>query len=150
MSILHWILWAFVLILQNFAFTFVSRARNSGSLSRHMIAGFFSNGVWFVSQILIFSQLMKIMTGQYGIPAAIGTSLYYTAFTLAGSLLAHKFSLATEKGKSAVGASKKYQQITPEEWQRISTLAEQAYAMSCDGMPVAVSAFKVDGATIIR
>ena len=113
-----WFLWGVILIAQNFAFTFVSRARNSGSLRRHMVASFFSNGVWFVSQVLIFSQLFKIMTGAYGIPAAIGTSLYYTAFTMGGSLLAHYYSLKSEKGKSAVGANAKYAQIPVEEWER--------------------------------
>ncbi len=56
------------------------------------------------------------MTGKYGVPLAIFTSLYYTAFTMIGSLLAHYWSLKSEKGKSAVGASKKYAQITTEEW----------------------------------
>jgi hypothetical protein len=35
-----------------------------------------------------------------------------------------------EKGKNAVGASKLYAQITNEEWERISKLAEQAYQLS--------------------
>lgn len=118
----EWVLWAFILILQNFAFTFVSRARNSGSLVRHMVAGVFSNGVWFVSQIIIFSQLYAIMTGRYGIPKAIFTSIFYTVFTLTGSLLAHYYSLISERGKSAVGATKKYVQITPEQWSEVQTV----------------------------
>jgi hypothetical protein len=122
MSPIMWITWAFVLILQNFAFTFVSRARNSGSLSRHMVAGVFSNGVWFVSQILIFSQLFQIMTGKYGFTKAAGTALYYTIFTLLGSLLAHYWSLNHEKGKAAVGANKKYAQITTEQWDGVKAL----------------------------
>ncbi len=119
MNYQEWMLWAFILIVQNFAFTFVSRARNSGSLVRHMVASVFSNGVWFVSQIIIFSQLYAIMTGKYGIPKAIFTSIFYTAFTMLGSLLAHYWSLKSEKGKSAVGASKKYAQITSEEWVKV-------------------------------
>ncbi len=150
MPIQTWVLWAFILILQNFAFTFVSRARNSGSLPRHMIAGFFSNGVWFVSQILIFTQLFKIMTGQYGWPKAVGTSLYYTAFTLIGSLLAHYYSLVTEKGKSAVGASKKYVQITPEEWEHVKSMAGAAYDITVGMIPAtSITAKKLDGAPVL-
>jgi hypothetical protein len=122
MEISSWFVWAFILILQNFAFTFVSRARNSGSLARHMIAGIFSNGVWFISQIIIFGQLYAIMTGKYGITKAILTSIFYTVFTLIGSLLAHYYSLKSEKGKSAGGASKKYVQITPEQWVEVQTI----------------------------
>lgn len=122
MTTLSWMVWAIILVAQNFSFTFVSRARNSGSLSRHMVAGVFSNGVWFISQIIIFGQLYAIMTGKYGIAKAVGTCIYYTAFTLLGSLLAHYYSLKFEKGKSAVGATSKYVQITPEEWSKVQEL----------------------------
>lgn len=116
---LSWLYWAPVLVAQNFAFTFVSRARNSGSVKRHMWAGVASNGVWFLSQIIIFSKMFKMMTGQYGIPVAIGTGLYYMFFTLVGSLAAHYWSLKNEKGKAAVGASAKYAQIPIEEWNAV-------------------------------
>jgi hypothetical protein len=49
-----WIIWAGVLLAQNFSFTFVSRARNSGSLKRHVIAALASNGVWFWGQGIVF------------------------------------------------------------------------------------------------
>jgi hypothetical protein len=116
MSFKMWCVWAIVLIIQNFAFTFVSRARNSGSIYRHMVASIFSNGVWFLSQIIIFSQMFAMMTGKYGLKTAIFVGAYYTVFTMAGSLLAHYFSLLNEKGKGAVGANKKYHQVTAEEW----------------------------------
>jgi hypothetical protein len=121
----QWFLWAFVLILQNFAFTFVSRARNSGSLKRHLIASIFSNGVWFISQLIIFNQMLAIMTGKYGTRMAIFTSAFYTVFTMVGSLTAHYYSLQNEKGKAAVGASKKYAQIPTEEWLKITNAVEQ-------------------------
>ena len=101
-----WALWAFVLILQNFSFTFVSRARNSGSLKKHLVAGIFSNGIWFASQIFAFSAIFSILTGKYGIGKAMAAGAFYTAFTLTGSLLAHQFALKTEKGKTRVGAHK--------------------------------------------
>lgn len=118
---LSWLLWAPILLAQNFAFTFVSRARNSGSLKRHLVAGIFSNGVWFVSQLFIFSKMFKMMTGAYGVWMAIFTGLFYTLFTLTGSITAHYYSLQSEKGKTAVGANKKYAQIPVEEWNNVKT-----------------------------
>ncbi len=112
----EWALWAHVLIAQNFAFTFVSRARNSASIMRHIKAGFFSNGVWFASQAIIISKLFDYVQGKFGVTFAVATGLFYTLLTLTGSVLAHAFALKTEKGKSAVGANKKYAQIPCEEW----------------------------------
>lgn len=122
MSVSSWVLWALVLIVQNYAFTYVSRARNSGSLTRHAIAAVFSNGVWFVSQLLIFSRMFDLMTGKSGMGMAIFTGTFYTVFTLTGSISAHYSALLTEKGRSAVGASKKYAQITQDEWAQVRTL----------------------------
>lgn len=106
MNWLEWALWAPILMIQNFAFTFVSRARNSGSLRRHMIASMFSNGVWFVSQMIIFSVLYQAMTGKLGWKMAVFSAVYYTTFTMTGSLLAHYWGLRTEKGIARVGAYK--------------------------------------------
>jgi hypothetical protein len=102
---MDWLIWAVILLAQNYTFTFVSRARNSGSLKRHVIASVLSNGVWFAGQGLTFTKLYKIMTGAYGVAAAIYTGLFYTAFTVAGSVLAHYISLRTEEGMGAVGAN---------------------------------------------
>jgi hypothetical protein len=121
MSFTLWLLWAFVLIAQNFAFTFVSRARNSGSLRKHLIAGFFSNGVWFVSQIFAVGAFMSILTGKLGILPAIGAGLFYTLFTLAGSLLAHQYALKSEKGTSRVGAHKDIASFTKSEGDMLRT-----------------------------
>jgi hypothetical protein len=125
MHISEWAIWGVILVLQNFSFTAVSRARNSGSLSRHAIAGIFSNGIWFVSQMFIFSKMYAMMTGKYGIGMAIFTGLFYTVLTLTGSILAHYYALHYEKGKSAVGANKKYAQITQEEWSQVKKLIEK-------------------------
>jgi len=114
---MDWLLWALILVVQNFAFTFVSRARNSGHLVRHMQAAIFSNGVWFASQILIFSKLYDYITGKAGLQMAIFTGVFYTVFTVLGSIVAHYWALKTEKGKSAVGANKKYAQIPVEDWE---------------------------------
>ena len=116
MSMVIWAAWAAILTIQNFSFTLVSRARNSGSPMRHVVASVFSNGVWFLSQTLIFAQMMKILNGEYGVSMAVFAGLFYTTFTVIGSVAGHYFSLKTEKGKGAVGASNKYAQITKREW----------------------------------
>jgi hypothetical protein len=71
-----------------------------------MVAGVFSNGVWFASQMLIFSVLYQAMTGKLGFRLAVAAGVYYTTFTLTGSLLAHWWSLNSEKGLARVGAYK--------------------------------------------
>lgn len=132
-----WILWAFVLIAQNFAFTFVSRARNSGSLIKHLQAGFFSNGIWFVSQIFAVGAFMGILSGKLGVLPAIGAGLFYTFFTLLGSLAAHQYALATEKGNARVGAHKDVATFTKAEgellrqmlWKELPKGAQQNYAV---------------------
>lgn len=112
-----WALWAALLIAQNFAFTFVSRARNSASLKRHVIAAVFSNGIWFASQFIIVSKFVDMLKGNLGLGMALATGLFYTLFTITGSVVSHYWALRTEKGKAAVGASNRYAQITQEEWQ---------------------------------
>ncbi len=118
-SIWFWIAWSVALVWQNYAFTRVSRARNSGSLKAHAVAALQSNGAWFLQSLFVYSAFMNILTGKAGIPKAVGAALYYTAFTMAGSLYAHHKSLKKEKGLMAVGASKKYAQIPTEEWEKI-------------------------------
>lgn len=106
MNLLMWIGWALLCIAQNFAFTFVSRARNSGSLRKHMVAGLFSNGIWFVGQLFAVSAFMSILSGHFGLGLAVLAGIYYTLFTLTGSLMAHQYALKTEKGTARVGAHK--------------------------------------------
>lgn len=121
-SLSMWFLWALVLVAQNWSFTFVSRARNSASLKRHMIAGLCSNGIWFASQIIIVNKIVDMMKGNYGAWAAIGTGLFYTACTMLGSLTSHWFCMKIESGDSAVGANKKYAQVTRDEHEWLKAL----------------------------
>lgn len=132
MALHEWIMWAFILIAQNFAFTFVSRARNSGSVIRHMVASVFSNGIWFVSQLIIFTAMFQMMIGKYGLKMQIFTAVFYTAFTMLGSLAAHVFSLRNEKGKAAVGANKKYAQIPVSEWEEVKKLVHKPFISVAD------------------
>ena len=98
-----WALWAVLLIGQNFSFTLVSRARNSGSLGYHALAAVFSNGVWFVSQfILIGSIVDAIKTADVGKAIALG--VFYTVCTIVGSVSSHWFAMRyLEKGKRRIG-----------------------------------------------
>lgn len=107
------------LLAQNFMFTIVSRARNSGSLRRHVLAAIGSNGVWMLQFQILVGPMMDYLNGKHGVLAQVGVGAYYTVFTVAGSIAAHYWALKTEKGKSAVGASKKYVQITPEQWAEV-------------------------------
>lgn len=110
---------------QNYAFTFVSRARNSGSLKRHLIAALQSNGVWFLQTIFVFTAFQNIMFGGYGWGLTIAAVICYTFFTMLGSLYAHYRALKKESGMTAVGANKKYAQIPVEEWNAVKSLLER-------------------------
>jgi len=89
-----------------------------------MIAGLLSNGVWFASQVIMLTQLMDLLTGKYGLWYAVGTGVFYTVATMLGSLVGHWVCLKTEKGSAAVGANKKFAQITKEEWEAIKAKVE--------------------------
>ncbi len=56
--------WAVFLLIQNASFTFVSRARNSGSYSLHAIAAVCSNGIWMAAQFVSLGLIIDtIKTG---------------------------------------------------------------------------------------
>lgn len=124
-----WALWAVNLLLQNFMFTLVSRARNSASLRRHVLAAIGSNLVFILQFQILLGPLMDYMNGKHGLLAQAGAALFYTAFTVTGSVLAHKWSMKNEKGKSAVGASTKYAQISVEEWKALRGEVERLSSM---------------------
>lgn len=94
--------WFLLLIVQNAAFTWVSRARNSGSYGYHAVAAVFSNGVWFVSQFILIG-----MVARPGMPLseAITLGVVYIAGTVTGSVAMHYASIKwLEKGSRKVGA----------------------------------------------
>lgn len=102
---MQWVLWGFLLILQNAAFTLVSRARNSGSLLYHSIAALFSNGVWFLSQLILVDKMVSILkSGDWKL--ALVTGLFYTACTISGSVGMHYLAMhKIEQGNRKVGAN---------------------------------------------
>jgi hypothetical protein len=112
MSITNLLFILIVSFIQNAAFTWVSRSRNSGDPKKHAIAAVFSNGVWFVCNFfLLFPEMMKaIESGDWVHKITLG--VVYTVGTVVGSVVMMKINLGhfgyipllTERGKSKVGA----------------------------------------------
>jgi hypothetical protein len=102
---MNYFLWALLLIVQNFSFTLVSRARNSGSLGFHALAAVGSNGVWFASNFILIDNVISIIKTA-DLQQAVFIGLFYTVFTVAGSLSSHYISMKyIEKGSRRVGSS---------------------------------------------
>lgn len=94
---------AAVAFVQNAAFTAVSRSRNSGDVWHHAKWSVASNGVWFITQIIIWSSVWRaIEHGAWWLIAAAGA--VYVAATTAGSCIMMAHMLKTETGKQKVGA----------------------------------------------
>ena len=87
-----WFLWGLLLVGQNAAFTLVSRARNSHNLVYHAWASLLSNGVWFVSNFILFGAFIDIMRNSNWWLAG-GVGLFYVACTMLGSLGMHYLAL---------------------------------------------------------
>lgn len=94
---------AVVSVVQNAAFTAVSRSRNSGDIHHHTKWAVASNGVWFVAQLFIWSSIWRaVESGQWW---QIGVSgLIYVAATTYGSVWMMARMLKTETGKQKVGS----------------------------------------------
>lgn len=71
---------------QNVSFSIVSRSRNRSSMTYHLIASVFSNGIWF----LTFRSLVLAEMTFYLFP-------FYTVGTVAGSLYGVSLSMKIER-----------------------------------------------------
>lgn len=92
-----------LLVVQNASFTLVSRARNSRSLLFHLWASVISNGIFFSSQLLMFSSIVDIAR-RGDVWAGLQLGAFYVACTTFGSVLMHFFSMHyIEKGKRTIG-----------------------------------------------
>lgn len=101
--ILTLILLAIVSFVQNMAFTWTSRSRNSGDPNYHRYAAWCSNGVWFFCQMLNVKIMWEpLMNGDW-VTVIIGGFVYIIA-TTEGSVLMMKILLKKEKGKRKVGS----------------------------------------------
>lgn len=89
-------LWTVALLgfIQNIAFTFVSRGRNSGSLGYHLTASIFSNGIYAALLFVSIDQVAQAKANP-GLFLAV-----YTLATMSGSIFAHWLALRIERGKA--------------------------------------------------
>jgi hypothetical protein len=101
---MKYLIWAAILLSQSASYTWVSRARNSGSLGYHAIAAFFSHTTWFIGQWLLLDELLRILkTGDWSQVIPLG--VFYTTFMMLGSVWMHWLSLKyLEVGRRKVGA----------------------------------------------
>jgi len=98
MTIGGYILWAIVLLAQNFSFVMVSRARNSANIWYHAACSLASNGVWFAQNLILVGNIFAIIkTGSWS--QAIGIGAFYTFFTMTGAILAHIFAMRVVEKK---------------------------------------------------
>lgn len=87
-----WVLWFFLLVAQNAAFTLVSRARNSESLAYHAWTSLLSNGVWFVSQLILVDFVVKILRSG-SVQEFAFAAVVYVAGTMTGAITMHWVAL---------------------------------------------------------
>lgn len=113
MSITALVLLACVSFVQNMAFTWTSRSRNSGDPEYHRYASWCSNGIWFMTNMFMLSLVWEpIENGEIGTLLVAG--IVYVLSTTEGSVLMMKtllgrvhlpfLSRLTEKGNKRVGS----------------------------------------------
>jgi len=112
--ILQLLLLAVFGFLQNMAFTWTSRSRNSGDPSYHRYAAWCSNGIWLVTNLTALNMLLDpIKNGDYltalpaGIVYVLATtegSVYMMRLLLGHSHLPFLSKYLVEKGDRKVGA----------------------------------------------
>jgi len=102
-DLINLVLLGAVAFIQNAAFTWVSRSRNGGDPQYHRYASWCSNGIWFVTNILIWRQVYAaIESGSFWLLGA--GAIVYVIATTEGSVMMMKRLLKTETGKRQVGA----------------------------------------------
>lgn len=99
---MDWLLWGLLLLLQNASFTWVSRARNSGSVAYNGIASVFSNGIWFIGQLVIVNKIVEYKNSPLMLTVC---AVFYTIWCVTGSMGSQYVLMKyVEKGKRKVGA----------------------------------------------
>lgn len=101
--LLNLILLFIVSFVQNMAFTWSSRSRNSGDPNYHRYAAMASNGVWFLCQLFLVKSIWEPLFSGEWLTAVLG-GIVYVLGTTEGSVLMMKILLKKEKGKQKVGA----------------------------------------------
>jgi len=101
---IDFIILAVVAFIQNMAFTWSSRSRNSGDPFYHFFVAILSNGIWFICTIFILKNIWVPLT-QGESSQIILTGIIYIASTALGSSIMMKILLRSESGKKKVGSS---------------------------------------------
>lgn len=81
----YWILIP-ILIAQQFSYVLVSRARNSNSILYGTIGSVAANSTYFIGQILMVDQFMKILRESNMNHALVLGAIYITTMTLTASV----------------------------------------------------------------
>lgn len=92
-----------VSVVQNAAFTAVSRSRNSGDVLYHAKWAVASNGLYYVNQVLIVGSVWTAIN-EGNLLFILLAGLVYVAATTIGSAAMMWRMLKTETGKQRVGA----------------------------------------------
>ena len=82
-----WIVWAFVLIVQQLAHGLSSRAKNRDNYTYNILASVLSNGVWICSNFFIVGSVLDVIKSG-NVRLAVFTVAFYTFFAVLGSVLA--------------------------------------------------------------
>lgn len=89
--------------MQNAAFTWVSRSRNSGDVAYHAYAAACSNAIYFIVTVTLWKSIWDALTnGDWWVLGTTG--IVYVAATVLGSCWMMNWLLRTETGKRRVGA----------------------------------------------
>lgn len=95
----YWILIP-ILIAQQFSYVLVSRARNSNSIAYGTIGSVAANSTYYIGQILMVDQFMKILRESNLHHAVVLGAVYITTMTLTASASQWVCMHWFEKGRS--------------------------------------------------
>lgn len=93
-----------VAFIQNMAFTANSRSRNSADVRYHRRCSIASNGIWFVTQLLIMGTIWPVLTEGTELWRLLMVATVYVIATTEGSVYQMGRMLKSETGKRQVGA----------------------------------------------
>ena len=98
MTILYYLGLMAVSFIQNMAFTWSSRSRNSGDPNYHRFAAWASNGIWYFCQVALVGLVWQpVMEGDWG--KVIVGGVVYILSTTEGSVFMMKLLLGKVKVK---------------------------------------------------
>jgi hypothetical protein len=83
----------FVAFIQNMAFTWVSRSRQSGNPKKHAVAATFSNSIWFVCNFFILFPVILKTIAEGDMLSKLVLMLVYVSATVLGSVVMMKINL---------------------------------------------------------